>query len=302
MSTKALKKQLMAAIAMVLVAAVALGSSTYAWFANNNTVTAKEMNVQAVAESGIEIREISSTSDSDWSSVDAAAVTTAMTLYPTSTYDGTTWAHASATAASAATAKAGSYEMLSLTKGDGNNGTLTSQYYAGGKQYYRVDQFNIRAVKGTTTAQKVGVKSVTVTGTPAALDKSLRVLVVGADGQALYNAGAGDSTRNVCASVNASKNPETIAAVTYLANGDASDLIATCAAGTQDAAGAAQTVSIYLYYEGEETQHYSNNLTSALAGLSVTVEFVSDDTLTTATAITPAAASDAQKAGTASIN
>ena len=34
-SVKTLKKQLGAAIAMVLVAAVALGSSTYAWFVSN---------------------------------------------------------------------------------------------------------------------------------------------------------------------------------------------------------------------------------------------------------------------------
>lgn len=47
MSTKALKKQLMAAIAMVLVAALALGSSTYAWFASNTTVTASTMEVKA---------------------------------------------------------------------------------------------------------------------------------------------------------------------------------------------------------------------------------------------------------------
>ena len=39
-SVKALKKQLAAAIAMVCVAAVALGSSTYAWFVNNSKVTA----------------------------------------------------------------------------------------------------------------------------------------------------------------------------------------------------------------------------------------------------------------------
>ncbi|MDD3360720.1 MAG: hypothetical protein PHW34_03515 [Hespellia sp.] len=38
--TKALKKQLMAAIAMVMVAAVALTSATYAWFVNNSKVTA----------------------------------------------------------------------------------------------------------------------------------------------------------------------------------------------------------------------------------------------------------------------
>lgn len=40
MDTKALKKQMGAAIAMVLVAAVALGSATFAWFVTNNTVKA----------------------------------------------------------------------------------------------------------------------------------------------------------------------------------------------------------------------------------------------------------------------
>lgn len=34
-SVKALKKQMAAAVAMVCVAAVALGSSTYAWFVSN---------------------------------------------------------------------------------------------------------------------------------------------------------------------------------------------------------------------------------------------------------------------------
>ena len=49
-SVKALKKQLGAAIAMVTVAAVALGSSTYAWFASNNTVSANGMSITAQTE------------------------------------------------------------------------------------------------------------------------------------------------------------------------------------------------------------------------------------------------------------
>ena len=56
MSTKSLKKQLMAAIAMVVVAAVALGSSTYAWFANNNSVKAENMSV--IASADVEFLEI----------------------------------------------------------------------------------------------------------------------------------------------------------------------------------------------------------------------------------------------------
>ncbi len=51
METKALKKQLGAAIAMVLVAAVALGSATYAWFVSNNTVEAKTSTVSARSNS-----------------------------------------------------------------------------------------------------------------------------------------------------------------------------------------------------------------------------------------------------------
>lgn len=47
MSTKALKTQLLAAIAMMLVAGIALGSSTYAWFASNTKVDATGMQVTA---------------------------------------------------------------------------------------------------------------------------------------------------------------------------------------------------------------------------------------------------------------
>ena len=50
MTVKALKKQLMAAIAMVLVATIALGSSTYAWFAANKTVTAESMSITATSD------------------------------------------------------------------------------------------------------------------------------------------------------------------------------------------------------------------------------------------------------------
>lgn len=50
-SVKTLKKQLGAAIAMVCVAAVALGSSTYAWFVSNNQVTATTTQIAAQSNS-----------------------------------------------------------------------------------------------------------------------------------------------------------------------------------------------------------------------------------------------------------
>ena len=50
-SVKALKKQLAAAIAMVCVAAIALGASTYAWFVSNNSVKATTTSIAAQSNS-----------------------------------------------------------------------------------------------------------------------------------------------------------------------------------------------------------------------------------------------------------
>ena len=57
MNVKALKKQLMAAIAMVCVAAVALSSATYAWFVNNAQVTATKVNVTATTAYSLQIKK-----------------------------------------------------------------------------------------------------------------------------------------------------------------------------------------------------------------------------------------------------
>jgi hypothetical protein len=65
MNVKSLKKQLMAAIAMVLVAAIALTSATYAWFVNNAQVTATDVSVQAATAYSLLISPKSGT-DATW--------------------------------------------------------------------------------------------------------------------------------------------------------------------------------------------------------------------------------------------
>ena len=85
MSVKTLRKQLFAAIAMVLVAAIALGSSTYAWFVSNNTVTATTSNISAQSNSAYLVIDKTTTSTNSTSSVTAAATTTVgddMKVYP----------------------------------------------------------------------------------------------------------------------------------------------------------------------------------------------------------------------------
>ena len=71
-SVKALKKQMAAAVAMVCVAAVALGSSTYAWFVSNNNVKATTTNISAQSNSAYLVIDTKKTSTSSTSSATAA--------------------------------------------------------------------------------------------------------------------------------------------------------------------------------------------------------------------------------------
>lgn len=90
MSTKALKTQLLAAIAMVLVASIALGSSTYAWFASNTKVTADGMSVQATTAQSLVI-DTNCTVDAK-TTVSFTAHSTALTPI---TYDAETYKYCS---------------------------------------------------------------------------------------------------------------------------------------------------------------------------------------------------------------
>lgn len=84
-SVKTLKKQLGAAIAMVLVAAVALGSSTYAWFVSNNSVKATTTNISAQSNSAylvIDNKTTGKTTTSSTSSTTGTETTDATALYP----------------------------------------------------------------------------------------------------------------------------------------------------------------------------------------------------------------------------
>lgn len=83
MDTKALKKQMGAAIAMVLVAAVALGSATFAWFVSNNAVTATGVDVTTTSS----VPNLYITSVGQTSGTMTAAEKNPTKIYPISTPD-----------------------------------------------------------------------------------------------------------------------------------------------------------------------------------------------------------------------
>ena len=83
MDTKALKKQMVAAIAMVLVAAVALGSATFAWFVSNNAVTATGVDVTTTSSvPNLYITSVGQTTDTM-----TAVASNPDKIYPVSTPD-----------------------------------------------------------------------------------------------------------------------------------------------------------------------------------------------------------------------
>lgn len=79
-----LKKQLAAAIAMVLVAAISLGTSTYAWFVNNTKVTAKSVSVSAKAANTL---LISHDNDNKWGTTAEFKTDSVTSFVPVSTID-----------------------------------------------------------------------------------------------------------------------------------------------------------------------------------------------------------------------
>lgn len=274
MTVKALKKQLMAAIAMVVVSAIALSSSTYAWFVGQNSVEANGLTIKAQAEAGILIsHHYKTVANNVWASTATGSYTEAQALLPTSTKDGSNWYHASAVALNDHTATAGS--MVTLT---GITETQSSETVAGaigtkdGKNYYIVDQFDIYTTG--TAATNLRLSNVVVSNkTDSSLDSSLRLLVVCGSNKYVVAPVAGATT-----SYTIGANPDgTVAAGIQTTAYTVAQMAATesdthyLETSVSKDAGNPTEVQVYMYYEGEDELHYSDNMNDH--NLSVTLTF-----------------------------
>lgn len=94
------KRLLVSSVAMLLVAMLALGTATYAWFTSSTTTTANGLNVKTVKSSELVI----SKSDKDWKQTINYAQNDA-TLRPASSADGVSWFKADAADKTAFTKK-----------------------------------------------------------------------------------------------------------------------------------------------------------------------------------------------------
>lgn len=274
MNSKAIRKQLLAAVAMVLVAAVALGSSTYAWFAGNNTVKAEGMKVQAKAESGILIQ--SKEKGGDFATIASAGMDNAAVLYPTSTTNLTSWVHAISTKANEAQAEqtaANAYTTLGNTED-----TL--------KNYRALRSFYIRsASEGQPLAGvQLAIKKVEVTGKSGSvlLDEAVRVGVKVSDAS-LNNT---ESLKQLFVYAPLRSSDFTLKAKYAMVDGNPTQLVEKMKpvdAGdvlpllnnTIPASNTELEVEVYIWFEGEDPNCMSKNITDTLDNLNVTITFES---------------------------
>ena len=273
-------RKLIPALAMLLVSATMMGTSTYAWFSMNTAVQATGMQVQAVAEDGI---VIANSAKASWSNTATAQVTSA-TLVPTSAAAVTSpaFVHNSSTNADQAQGNqaSASYTDLSLTWNTNNsegigyedansNSTLDN----GEKSYVLLNNFFIKSSGATITGKTLYINDVTVTSSASllAIDNSLRVLVVVGSTAYIYapviNAGSGTTTL----SYNYKETTSVTALNATAAEGyDKSTGITTIPNTDADAINA----KIYIYFEGEDANCKSTNISGITVDtLTVTVNF-----------------------------
>ena len=293
-------KIIVPALGVLLLSTAASVTGTVAWFSMNNFVTATGMEVKARAENGIVISKAAS--GDTWKETAVSARTTSLELKPTSTATGATWVHSTSNDSSDENT-GNDYDLLSLTvdstTGAGyvnDNGQPDYQNVGGGEApnayeadsaYYALHSFYVKSSAEALqkTIYITNVKA-TASGTNSEdLDKALRVLVKLHDNDSsakVYSPLYAAASYNVATTAGkfSGEGAATKAAVTPIAANQASDgLIASASQqflanqAIPASSGTPLQFDIYLYFEGEDPNCKSDNLTATLDNIQVQVTF-----------------------------
>ena len=274
MNSKAIKRQLLAAIAMVLVAAIALGSSTYAWFVASGTVKAEGMKVQAKSEGGLAIRWAGTDSEL-WGTTASAKMNPAKALLPASTANLAKWTYAKALNADKSDADTNTYKDITNEVFKGTSGAF------GDNDYVVMQPFQIRSTAGDKLAKGLYVSDVKVTrgaNTAKDLDLSIRVGVRmesedGFVGNFIYAPISGGSTSYTWHACAAGDTDTPVTLATAGTSTDTNSQLLTKDHTVPAVEGQAVKVQVFIWYEGEDAKLYSDNYVAN--DLDVTVSFSS---------------------------
>ena len=285
MNSKAIKRQLLAAIAMVLVAAIALGSSTYAWFVASGSVTAKDMKVNVQSSGGLVISYAGA--DDAWGVTASGKMTDSKALTPVSTSDMTDWSTAQAKVAN-------NYEFDKTTIKNVKNDVLPSGTYSDNNNYAVMRAFKIRSAAPGQLCKGLYVEKIEVTGSDNTLDTSLRVgfRYKYATGNGNYGETSSFITGPVTVTSDAGQSAENKPTATYkfyststTDEAEAKDVTLTATGKTARIVPAETEVTngtdkpvyveIFIWFEGQDHNLFSDNV-KAIDNLDITVTFTSD--------------------------
>ena len=292
METKALKKQLGAAIAMVVVAAIALGSATYAWFVSNNSVTANTSTVSAksnsaylvianaAAKTGDDSTKVTTTSST--TSADASETNANVSLYP-ATWDNTFTSEKGSTKADSTTNGVYQFESAYASSKDSANeagldsatgvNAKTTRFAVGSPSdaangqnpYALLNTFYVGTgtYDGIFTNLKVTGFAVSNTSGDSASDlpSAMRALVKCGNNWVVVKMGANNTAEVVSQKDKTGSTDSPFDGIIRSAE------FGQLTAGQTDA-----QVDVYLYYEGSDSRVYTENL-SKLSGCHVTLTF-----------------------------
>ncbi|MDD6405081.1 MAG: hypothetical protein PUG00_04695 [Clostridiales bacterium] len=289
-TVKALKKQLVAAIAMVLVAAIALGSSTYAWFVSNNTVKATTTTIAAQSNAAFMVIDKTLTSESSGTEDAYTGANTA--LYPAkvdvstaavtsgSGEKGYVWQSAFAATGDKSDMKSGTlFDIQGTASGSGESAVAaaaTGTAAAAVQSGFAIQQtFYIGEKTGTTELANLRVSDIemTETSTTDDLTSAMRVLIVCGNNWIVYDKDMTMKKTNIKVT-------------------DGKYILKT--EGFKGVGTANQvTVDMYVYYDGDDSKVFTTNLDKLATAHGLTVSFTADNmaaggsTGSTGTATTP---------------
>ena len=259
MNSKAIKKQLMAAIAMVVVAAVALGSATYAWFVSNNTVKATTTNISAQSNSAYLVIDNAAAGSTKTTSTSAATASETFSpdtkLYPAqwkNNFDSAGKKSGDEGFTSAVYQFESAYASAkdSATEKDGTRFAVGNPETAATKDYTLANTFYIGTGTYDGTFTNLKVTGVTVNNTSSSqLEDAMRVLVTcGSEWTVWSKAGIESGSHQTASSADGIIKESGITK------------------------GTDATVKVYVYYDGADSKVFTTNLEN-LKDCGVTVTF-----------------------------
>jgi hypothetical protein len=250
MKTKSRKRMLISSVAMLLVAMLALGTATFAWFTSSTVATAKGINVQTIKASELQI----SSATGEWGTLVNYGQEN-KTLLPASTANGTAWFKANAAVKTAFTADASTVASL----GSNEAGS-----------YYFVDQLNVR------NNGKADVTDVTISFSVP--NNYLRVALVETSEKGTGKANTGTFASSVYDADGDAYNAYTsTSATTSITPDNTCKINIGTLVGTEKTSGTnAKYYNLYVWFEGQDVDCKDANAGAVVDDIEFTVSGTTD--------------------------